>query len=398
MAGHKTGSSLPGRRMALAWAASLLTGAHNAWGREEGHSGIRHALPRTPSAPAAVAPDATASLLHRVVMGCSGEDYASAVQAVAGQRLGRLQTRLVVDVTDTLPRMESIRQARILARPAPCDVLLLDDIAMYTLSLIQPFRPATPQFLPALIGVEPDLRLPYAAPQMQSGLVIVRRASLTKDMVLLRYGDLASPRLHGRVGFSDAQYLQVMGAATLAMGGSMTYYAPGLTWLRRLRHHGARSYPSDEALGNALRTGEIVAALTLQANAVIWQQMVGDLAWHAAEEGVIPVIMQAAMLRNDADPAAAALACNMLLEPPVQTDLMHRTGFLPTVTSLLEDHETIRAYGFSTYQRDRFQWPAYSYLAGEMMALWKQWIAIFDARPVRSPHRPAGHPKPVTRP
>src|SRR5262249_16072277 len=75
------------------------------------------------------------------------------------------------------------------------------------------------------------------------------------------YNDLWDPKHKGKVGVIDIQYVGVLEAAALVSGGNMENFEPGKAKLMELRKMDFKMYPTNEAMAQALKTGEVGRAI-----------------------------------------------------------------------------------------------------------------------------------------
>lgn len=318
----------------------------------------------------AVAPRARAA--SPVIVGVPPGGFAAFLpDAVDQPLLGHLgvQARQSVAPPDQL-RSQVLADRR--SQRGGLDVVCLDDVEMYALSLAQPFHFVTATDVADLPHAAPPLRVPYAVPVASSAIVLAYNTE-KEARPPEAYADLWDPRWKGRVGFSDQSYLSNIAVATLASGGTMRDFGPGEARLRGGRALQPRFYPSDEALGAALRGGEVWVAPALLAHVYAWRQAGGPVAHAVAAEGAIPMTIMAAVLRNAPDRPNGFAYLNALLDPRVQAALATRLGYMPTVDNAHAPPDVLKAVSFSAGQQQRFRSPAYDYLARNLGPLSEFW-------------------------
>jgi putative spermidine/putrescine transport system substrate-binding protein len=308
----------------------------------------------------------------QVVIAAGDGRYAQVLGSVIGAPL--LQP-LGIDLVQDPGPAES-RRAKLIgqrgARRGSVDVVCLSDIDMYALSLLGLFHPVTATDVPLLPHALPALRVPYAIPQMASALVVVYRPERGRPAPR-SFADLWSEKWRGRAGFADPLYLYVFAAATLAAGRSMQDFAPGKQHLLALKAAGLKTYPSDEALGAALNSGEVGITTTWLANAATWQKAGMQLAHAVPEEGAIPVVRQAAVPKNAPDRLNGFTCLNAMLDPKAQEGFAAQLGFLPTVDNARLPRSVAGAIDFTAGQQARFRKPDYDYTARNAAQLLDFW-------------------------
>src|SRR5260370_40140924 len=70
------------------------------------------------------------------------------------------------------------------------------------------------------------------------------------------YADLWDEKYRGKVGLVDLLFTQILIVATVAAGGTPSDFEPGKKKLIELKKLGVRVLPSNEAMAQALQSGE----------------------------------------------------------------------------------------------------------------------------------------------
>lgn len=134
--------------------------------------------------------------------------------------------------------------------------------------------------------IEAAASTPYSVPQSMSARVILYNTEFVKTPPKA-YADLWSPEFAGKIGLIDQHFLMALAAASLANGGSMSDFEPGKAKLMELKAAGAKVYPSNEAFGQALATGEIWAGIMLQSRGGQWKSGGSPIELVYPAEGVV---------------------------------------------------------------------------------------------------------------
>jgi len=245
---------------------------------------------------------------------------------------------------------ETMRLAA-LGRPVPPDVVLLSDLEAYQLSLRQAFRPVTTEGVARLPQVAPGLRTPYGIPQGQTGVVVVSHAAM-EGRRPDSFATLFAAAAQGRAGFSSDLAIYNIAAATLARGRPLNDLEPGRLALAELKKAGKlRVYPDNEALGQAVATGEVEAGLMWRSRAYAWERAGRPVRNLVPVEGAIAFMVMGCVPVAAAEPGDAMQYLNALLSPEVQARMAEQAGLSPTISNVRLPDEVWRAMGFTTVQR-----------------------------------------------
>ena len=205
-----------------------------------------------------------------ILVGCWGGLYAQALQAITDVPFTR-NTGVVVRqaLSD-----EQTRVARIAAPSGNglLDVALLSDVDAYKLSLGQVFAPVTTAGVGTLPHVLAGLRVPYGVPQASTALCLAYNN--TKVAAPPRgFAALFDAARKGPVGFSSEIAIHNLAAAAVAQRGKGASLEAAKSIFLALKKAGTlRVYPTNEALGQALASGEVIMAPMWRSRAYVWKQ------------------------------------------------------------------------------------------------------------------------------
>ncbi len=286
-----------------------------------------------------------------IAVGCWSGLYAEALHAAVDvplQHNGAAPVRQVA----------SGEQARAAALAAGnqdhLDVALLSDLDAYRLSLRQMFLPVTTDGVSSLPRVLPGLRVPYGVPQSQTALCIGYNSAKLREPPR-SFEALIKAARSGRAGFSSELAVHNLAAAALSEGGRPSLEAAKTVFAALKRDRMLRIYPTNEALGEALASGEIVMAPIWRSRAYAWQQQGRDISDSYPSEGAVPFTILACVPRTSPQAQPALRYLETLLHPEAQAAMAKRTGLLPTVQSVPLDARLLRRIGFTASQRARFR-------------------------------------------
>src|SRR6267154_5999802 len=139
--------------------------------------------------------------------------------------------------------------------------------------------------LPNAQNLIPAMKYPYGVGHIYSGKVVLYNPKLISTPPT-SFADTLDPKNGAKLGIIDIQYQYTLIAAGLASGGSMSNIEPGKERLVECKKAGARIYPSNEALAQALKTEEIALCIMWKARAVQWQNAGINIETVAPKEGV----------------------------------------------------------------------------------------------------------------
>src|SRR5262249_8924893 len=131
----------------------------------------------------------------------------------------------------------------------------------------------------------PAMKYAYGVGHIYSGKVILVNRKLVPQAPA-GFADTLDPKHGDKLGIIDIQYQFTMMAAALASGGSMWNCEPGKERLLAVKKAGARIYPTNEALAQALKNEEIGICIMWKARAVQWQNAGISVETVAPKEGV----------------------------------------------------------------------------------------------------------------
>ena len=335
---------------------------------------------------------------HALTVGCWGGAYAAALRAVVDAPLA---TEAGVSVQQATSG-EQERIARITApgTQARLDVVLISDVDAYRLSLRQVFRPVTTAGVGDLPHVLPALRVPYGVPQAQTAMCVVYNPAKVRTAPR-GFTALFEAARTGQAGFSSELAVHNLAAAAVTRSAGPASLEGAKSIFTALKKAGKlRLYPDNEALGQALASGEIAMAPMWRSRAYVWRQGGRELRCVTPVEGAIPFVIlgcvphagahtggpqtggpqtggpqtggpqtggpqtggpQTGGSQTGGSPtggsptAAAMLYLERLLRPDVQGEMARRLGLLPTVDTAHIDRKLLQQIGFTGAQRARFR-------------------------------------------
>ncbi len=308
---------------------------------------------------------------HMIAVGTWGGAYARALHELVGMPLLRndhLGVRQVI-------ADEQARVAHIMTPTANphLDVALLSDTDAYRLSLRQIFTPVTTDGVRSLPRIASGKRAPYGVPQSQTALCIAYNESKLSRPPR-SFEDLFEAAKQGHVGFSDELAIHNLAAAAIAQRRAAASMETARSTFLALKRSGKlRLYPTNEALGTALDSGEIIMAPMWRSRAYQWREAGRDVGNVVPFEGAIPFTIYACVPKGGHQTQSAMLYLEQLLHSDVQVSMAKRLGLLPTVIDARIDESLLRRIGFTAQERAQFRPLSLSSVAQHGLALRQFW-------------------------
>lgn len=317
---------------------------------------------------------ARAQASGRVVVGTWGGDYQNLQQ---------------INITDTVlkdsglqviydPANDTVRKAKLLAeRRLPrgsMDIACLTrqgSHEMYTNGALEELDETK---IPNLSKVLPFIRTPYSVPHIYTGRVILYNPKEVNPAPT-SYEDLWDPKYAGRVGVIDIQYQTTIESAAMIAGGGPSDYEPGKEKLLELKKQGVKIYPTNEAMAQALKSGEVVMCIMWNARGYMWKQAGIDIEIAAPKEGLALYLSDMCVPKNAPNKEAAFAYINAMLEEAPQVAFAEQMGYAPTNSEVELDPALAALVDYTPEQREGFLLPDLDYLVkvdSELQDWWEK--------------------------
>src|SRR5947208_645729 len=303
------------------------------------------------------------------VIGTWGGDYQNLLDAnIVKPLLEPKGVAVQWDVAAQGPRKNKLIAERRLPR-GTLDIACLSDVDMYDISLSGALDTLDDSKIPNLKNAVAALRHPYAVPHIYSGMVLVYNPEHAQPKA---YADLWDEKYRGKIGLVDLLFTQILIVATVAAGGTPSDFEPGKKKLLELKKLGVRVLPSNEAMAQALQSGEVWITPMWRARCVQWQNAGIPVANVAPAEGAIPILFEFAVPKNAPNKDGAYAFLNASLEPAAQIGFAEKMGYAPTVANAQLPPEQAEKLMFSAAEQAKLVKTDYDYVAKEYQNL-KQW-------------------------
>ena len=202
------------------------------------------------------------------------------------------------------------------------------------------------------------MKTPYSVGHIYSGQVILYNPAMIGP-VPTSYNDLWDPRHAGKVGIIDIQYVGTLEAAALISGGNMENLEPAKAKLMELRKLGVKMYPTNEAMAQALKIGEVGMCVMWKARGVMWQNAGVPVQAVAPKEGVVLYVSDFVIPKNAPNKAAAYAYLDAMLAPSAQIGFAETMGYNPTVSNAKVPDAVAKRIGFTKDEQARLLAPNY---------------------------------------
>ncbi len=337
----------------------------------------RTALGAAAALAAGAALPAVAQDNKRIVVGTWGGDYSRLLaKHIETPLLAPKGWDVVKDEANDAPRRAKMTAEKALRR-GTSDVQGLSAANMYEMNEQGALEQLDYSQIPNAKNLMPAMRYAYGLGQIYSGKVILFNPKLVSAPT--SFAEALDPKQGAKLGIIDIQYQYTMIAAGLASGGSMSDIEPGKERLIACRKAGARIYPSNEALAQALKTEEVAVAVMWKARAVQWQNAGLDIETVAAKEGIPMYVSGFAVPRNAPNKPGAYAYLDAMLTPSAQEGFAVDMGYNPTVTDATVPPDLQKRIGFTPEEQKRLADLDYRYMAKNDSAFQEWWNKSFKA-------------------
>lgn len=262
----------------------------------------------------------------QIVVGTWGGDYQKFLQDyIATPFLEPKGIRTVFDTNNDSARKIKILAERRLPRGS-MDIAALTASGSYQMWKNDALMELDFSRIPAYANAPDYLKTPYSLVHIYTARGILYNTNFVKTPPT-SYKDLWKPEYAGKVGVIDIQYQTTMESAALINGGSPSNYEPGKEKLLELKKMGVRIYPTNEAMGQALASGECWLGIMWLARARQWQKAGIPVEFVYPEEGIGLYISDFSIPKNARNPDAAYAFLNAALEPKAKLDFATNMGY-----------------------------------------------------------------------
>ncbi|OWT77349.1 MULTISPECIES: PotD/PotF family extracellular solute-binding protein [unclassified Achromobacter] len=270
----------------------------------------------------------------------------------------------------------SARRTKVLAernsRRGSMDVAHLADYDLFAVAEQNALESINTENVSNAGHVLPFLRRPYGIPQIYSAYAII----YNKDRIKVppqSFADLWDPKWKGKFGISDNFFLTMAVISAMVGGGSMKDFAPATSKLRELKKQDIKLWPATDAVGQALKSEDILITVNSIARAYSWRQAGLPVGIVFPSEGSYVTSYDAGVPRNARNKAAGFSYLNAMLDPAAQVEVASKTGYLPTVDNARLPESLSREISLTPEQIAKL-WPLdFAYMASQHAAMFDFW-------------------------
>ncbi len=314
----------------------------------------------------------------QVVVGTWGGDYQSFQQNyVVNPLLAPKGMQVVFDTGNDTARKVKLMAEKRLPR-GTVDIVALTASGAYEMWKNEVLEPLDTSKIPNWSHTLPKLRTKYSVPHIFTGRVVLYNPAMISPAPT-SYADLWNPKHQGKVGIIDIQYQTTIESAAMVAGGTLSNYEPGKAKLLELKKMGVKIYPTNEAMAQALKTGECGMCIMWQARGVMWQNAGVPIKIAVPKEGVVLYVSEFSIARNARNKDAAHTYLNATLDPAPQVDFAKNMGYNPTVDNARVPADLHERIAFSEATQKNFMVQDYEYLAANDAQLKDWWDKVFKA-------------------
>jgi len=324
-----------------------------------------------------IGPRRAAAAGGRVVVGTWGGDYQNLQTQHIVPLLAKDSVEVVFDTANDTARKVKLMAEQRLPR-GTVDIQALSAAGSYEMWKAGTLLELDPKKLQNWDKIIPKLQSKYSVPHIWSGRVILYNPAKV-DPAPTSYADLWDPKWASRVGIIDIQYQTTIESAALVNGGSLTNYEPGKAKLLELKKMGAKIYPTNEAMAQALKTEEVWMCIMWKARGVMWQNAGVPIKPATPKEGVVLYVSEYTIAKNAPNKDAAYAYLDATLDPRAQVGFIDSMGYNPTVIDAEMAPATGARIGFTTEEQKNLLLQDYGYIAENDAQLQEWWNKVFKA-------------------
>jgi len=320
---------------------------------------------------------ARAAVGGRLVVGNWGGDSQKLLEDFVVPQLTSQGVEVAFD-----PAAESPRKVKLLAERAlprgTMDIAGMTSTSSFELWKLGALEELDETKVPAMANVLSQMKRSYAVPQFFSTRVIIYNPEkITKKPE--SYNDLWNPAYAGKVGVIDIQYQSTIESAALAAGGSVSNYEPGKQKLLELKQMGVKIYPTNEAMAQALKSGECWMCIMWQARGVLWRRAGIPIEFAYPREGLALTIFDFVVPKNSRNKDNAYAYLSAELSPQAQKGFAETFFYNPPLKDFPLPPELQKAIGIPPDMQDRLLLPDNAYLQQNDAQLKDWWDKVFKA-------------------
>ncbi len=307
-----------------------------------------------------------------VVVGTWGGDYQQLLKKHVDSALGKSSpdVKVVYAPGDETSRMTKMRTEK--SGQGTFDVVIQADYEFQELINEDLLAKLDDSKMPNASHIRSSIKNEFFIPHIYSASVVV----YNKDKVQPApdsWSVLWDPKYKGKVGILNSLWTSWLYAAAAVDGkNNTTDWDNSWSTLLKIRDQQPKIYATQEEMGQALQTGEVLLAISYRSRAVQWNQAGGEpLGNVVPKEGSYSVVFGAGMPKNAKNQDAAYAYMNAMLDPKGQAGFAESMGYSPTVDNADLSRELKETIDFTVEEAARINAPELKYIA-ENNSKWKE--------------------------
>lgn len=314
-----------------------------------------------------------------MVVGTWGGDYGNILREKVD---GALMRPLGIEVHQEIGQ-ENARLTKILAergsRRGTYDIACLSDSIAYVPHRMEALEEIDETTVPNYAHLNPIFRKRASVPHIYTSYAILYDPNRIQTAPT-DYEALLDSKNKGVIGFSDIGYRHVITAFNIAAGGTPSDFSKGKAALLDIKERlNPKIYPSNEAVGAALQSGEIAMTPMYQARGYFWKKGGAPIEIALPEKSPMAVAFELVVPKNARSKEAALKYLNTVLEPSAQAAFAEGLGYMPTTDNANIREDLVRQIGLTSAQTEKLYQPDQEYMLEQQSALTDFWNKEFKA-------------------
>jgi len=312
-----------------------------------------------------------AAAAQQVTVSMVGGTYGDVVEASIVKPLEVAKLKVTSAIEPHPVRLTKLVTER--GQPGSYDVVQFPDYFMYQANAYGLLQELDSSRIKAWNGIEPAFRRPYDVPHIFSAAVIVYDPARVSPAPT-SFAVFWDPKYKGRVGALDFMFPQWLWMASTQVGNTTNHdFDKGWEKLKALKDAGLQTFPTQEALDSAMKSGEVWLSLNYRARAVQLAKAGMSVKTVVPKEGAWPVSFSFAIPMNAQHKDAAYTFLNAVLAPQAQLAAAEKIYYAPVVAGTKLPPELESLVDFTPDEVKRFVNVDFAYVAKNTPAWQQRW-------------------------
>jgi len=308
---------------------------------------------------------------QEVTVSMVGGTYGDVVEASIVKPLEAAKLKVTTAIEPHPVRLTKLVTEK--GQPGSYDVVQFPDYFMYQANSYGLLQDIDTSRITAWKSIESAFLSPYDVPHIFSAAVIVYDPAHVSPPPT-SFAVFWDPKYKGRVGALDFMFPQWLWMASTQAGNTTNHdFDKGWAKLKALKDAGLQTFPTQEALDSAMKSGEVWLSVNYRARAVQLTKAGMNVKTVVPKEGAWPVSFSFGIPKNAQHKDAAYTFLNAVLTPKAQLAAAEKIYYAPVVkgTKLPQDLES--RVGFTPDEVKRFINVDFAYVAKNSPAWQQRW-------------------------